>query len=267
MLAFSKFKCPKANPTEKETGIKTGDTKPQSITVRFSEAFNPLVILGYSDTGDALYREGVSNEDQKKDMLLEFTCPHQWQVREALHYNNHVAEKDILDYHKKNAKVDGKKSNPVNATKEWEDIEKYLLDGVDPATCKAKININSTEPNGALALWKDGATREAALDSEYRTQENGGLTWDRVRFTVFSMVVSASFFAAYNITTFYTGVTVLAGGAVRLAFLLNSYKQWVYETTHPDSIIKVVEACYLYRHEENLELEEECYRMLQEIFR
>jgi len=81
------------------------------------------------------------------------------------------------------------------------------------------------------------------------------------------MVVSASFFAAFNITTFYTGVTVMVGGAVRLAFLLYSYEQWIYETTHPDPIIKTCEACYLYRHEKKLEKEEEVYRMLQEIMR
>lgn len=65
------------------------------------------MILGYSKAGDALFREGVLKGNQRKDMLLEFTCPRQWQVQEALHYNNYTA-----------------------------DEAKYLLDGVDPATCQ-----------------------------------------------------------------------------------------------------------------------------------
>jgi|TARA_B110001450_G_C17226784_1_gene321778 hypothetical protein len=39
------------------------------------------------------------------------------------------------------------------------------------------------------------------------------------------------------------------------------------ETTHPDAIIKTIEAVYMYRHEENLLQEEETYRMVQEIVR
>lgn len=89
LLQLSKFSCP--NNT---SGIPDGAEKPLSISVRFSEAFNPLVILGYSDAGDALYREGVTHGNQKKDLLLEFTCPHQWQVREALHYNNFTADQE-----------------------------------------------------------------------------------------------------------------------------------------------------------------------------
>ena len=101
----------------------------------------------------------------------------------------------------------------------------------------------------------------------YKVKHNNAVVWERIRITVFSMLVSASFFATYSITTFYTGVTVVAGGAVRLAFLMNTYKQWVYETTHPEPIIKVCEACYMYRHEKKLDKEEEVYRMLQEMMR
>ena len=39
------------------------------------------------------------------------------------------------------------------------------------------------------------------------------------------------------------------------------------ETTHTMPLIKLCEACYIYRHEENLVKEEETYRMLQEIIR
>jgi len=39
----------------------------------------------------------------------------------------------------------------------------------------------------------------------------GKVTWERVKFTLFSMLVSSSFFAAYDITTFYAGVVIVVG--------------------------------------------------------
>lgn len=81
------------------------------------------------------------------------------------------------------------------------------------------------------------------------------------------MMVSASFFASYNITTFYTGVSYIIGGQVRIAFLYSTYTAWMYEITHPDAIIKLIECCYMKRHELDLVGEEESYRMLQEIVR
>ena len=81
------------------------------------------------------------------------------------------------------------------------------------------------------------------------------------------MLVSASFFAAYNITTFYTAVVVTAGTAIRGALIFTTFEGWMFETTVPDGIIKIVEAIYIKRHEGDLSGEEECYRMLQEIMR
>jgi hypothetical protein len=49
--------------------------------------------------------------------------------------------------------------------------------------------------------------------------------------------------------------------------LYGTWRGWVYETTHPDALIKLIEAVYMKRHEEDLIGEEECYRMLQEILR
>lgn len=91
--------------------------------------------------------------------------------------------------------------------------------------------------------------------------------WQRVRFTLFSMMVSASIFAGYDVTSFYLGTTLVIGTQLRPALLFGSWRAWVYELTYPDAIIKLIEACYIKRHEENLIAEEECYRMLQEIMR
>ena len=95
----------------------------------------------------------------------------------------------------------------------------------------------------------------------------GEVTWERVKFTLFSMLVSSSFFAAYDVTTFYAGVVLVVGFSVRSVFLWYTFRGWQVETTHPDAIIKTIEAVYMYRHEENLLQEEETYRMVQEIVR
>ena len=55
--------------------------------------------------------------------------------------------------------------------------------------------------------------------------------------------------------------------ALRPVFLYNTWRGYVYETTTPDPIIKVIECCHLKRHEEDLVGEEEAYRLLQEIIR
>jgi hypothetical protein len=81
------------------------------------------------------------------------------------------------------------------------------------------------------------------------------------------MMVSASIFAGFDVTTFYTTVVLVIGSSLRPAFLYGTWRGWVYETTHPDAIIKLIEAVYIKRHEEDLIGEEECYRMLQEILR
>ena len=88
------------------------------------------------------------------------------------------------------------------------------------------------------------------------------MLWFRVTFTLFSMMVSASVFASFNVTTFYTTVVLVLGSQLRPIFLFGTWKGFVYETTHPDAVIKLIEACYMKRHEEDLIGEEETYRML-----
>lgn len=119
---------------------------------------------------------------------------------------------------------------------------------VDPDTC---------EPTNTYGLFS----------SKIQDEINDDIVWQRVKFTLFSMMVSASFFAAYDVTSFYLGVTLIAASQLRPIFLYGTWRGWVYETTHPDAIMKLCEACYIKRHEEDLVGEEECYRMLQEILR
>jgi len=86
--------------------------------------------------------------------------------------------------------------------------------------------------------------------------------WARVTLVLFSTLVSASIFASFNVTTFYTSVVLILGTQIKPIFLYGTWRGWVYEITHPDAVIKVIEACYMHRHEEDLIGEEETYRML-----
>lgn len=164
-----------------------------------------------------------------KDIKMTFNCPDRWLAVEAENYDE-LKEDD------------------------------FRMQIVDPKTCM--MSKKAGDSRKILTIESNKASMEEVVNSEIRDKYNSDVNWVRIKFTIFSLVVSSSFFAAFNISTFYIGVTVGAGTAVRTAFLMNSFKQWIYETTHPDSIIKVIEACYMYRHEENLILEEECYRML-----
>lgn len=85
--------------------------------------------------------------------------------------------------------------------------------------------------------------------------------------TIFSLMVSASFLAAYNPTTFYSAIVFVGASTLRPVFIINLFMGFLYEVTKPDPLIKLIEACYIHRHEQNLVEEEETYRMLVEIIR
>lgn len=93
------------------------------------------------------------------------------------------------------------------------------------------------------------------------------VNWWRVKLTLFSMMVSASFLAGYSVKSFYTGVTIVLGSAIRPLLINFTYLSWHYEITSPDALIKLIEAIVMKRHEEDLVQEEELYRLLQEIVR
>lgn len=63
------------------------------------------------------------------------------------------------------------------------------------------------------------------------------------------MFVSGSFLAGYSVKSFYILIAYGLSGTVRLTFIFGTWKGFVYEITHPEPIIKVMEACYMYRFE------------------
>jgi len=128
---------------------------------------------------------------------------------------------------------------------------------VNPETCKPL-----KERSEADAGWGDLAGDMATMNPDQQGTTFDKVVWHRVKFTLFSLMVSASIFASFNVTTFYTTVVLVLGSQLRPAFLYGTWRGWVYETTHPDAIVKLIEAIYIKRHEEDLVLEEEYYRML-----
>lgn len=84
---------------------------------------------------------------------------------------------------------------------------------------------------------------------------------------LFSMKVATGFIATYTPSTFYAVMVYGLSGQVRVALLWSTWKGYTYEVTKPVAMMKLCEACYIYRHEENLVNEEESYRMLCEIVR
>jgi hypothetical protein len=104
------------------------------------------------------------------------------------------------------------------------------------------------------------------VNKRYDTEWNSD-KWGRFGLTLFSLLVSGGFLAAFNPTTFYSGIVYIASTTLRPVFIINLFMGFLYEVTNPDPLIKLIEACYIHRHEQNLIEEEETYRMLVEIIR
>jgi predicted DNA-binding transcriptional regulator len=81
-------------------------------------------------------------------------------------------------------------------------------------------------------------------------------------FVLFNVLVSSSILAGMSPIVFYSSITLMVGTLMRPILIFGTWKGFVYEVTSPETIIKLVEKCYLARHEENLVEEEEAYRML-----
>lgn len=71
----------------------------------------------------------------------------------------------------------------------------------------------------------------------------------RFNFTIFSMLVSGSFLAGFSVKTFYVLVLGTGGATVRVTFIVYTFTAWIIEVTDPMAVIRVIEACYMYRFE------------------
>lgn len=106
------------------------------------------------------------------------------------------------------------------------------------------------DPNDDCKLTdvEDEQEQKQMKDHQKKKFEEKSL-YTRFNFTLFSMFVSGSFLAGFSVKTFYVAVAYGASGPVRLAFIFGTWKGFVYEITDPMAIIKVMEACYMYRFE------------------
>lgn len=125
---------------------------------------------------------------------------------------------------------------------------------------QSHLSAFEVHPNNCSLVNNAPHTDESSVLSD------GGI-WGRLTVTLFSLMVSGSLLASYSPSSFYFGIVYIASTSLRPIFLFSSWTGWIYETTNPDPIFKVIECCYIKRHEEDLVGEEEAYRILQEIIR
>lgn len=129
---------------------------------------------------------------------------------------------------------------------------------------RLRVNPNTCELIHPAAKKEKASVDEQLDDIKNMEGEyfDKGQVWKHLVLNLFSLMVSASFLASYNPTTFYTGIMYVVFSPLRAIFIFGSWTGFIYECTSPDAIIKVIEACYIFRHEENLVEEEEAYRMI-----
>lgn len=130
---------------------------------------------------------------------------------------------------------------------------------MDPKTCRSLLQVTHENEQKLEDLRKKMMGKRAKDGSKFE--------WARLQFALFSMLVSSSFLASYNVTTFYTAVVLMVGNTIRGIFLFGPWTGFIYEITHPEVLLQLVEGVYLKRHERDLVGEEEYYRMLVEIMR
>ena len=68
-------------------------------------------------------------------------------------------------------------------------------------------------------------------------------------------------------SSFYIVCVFGLSSLIRMIFITEYWQGKFVETTHSMPLIKLCEACYLFRHEEDLVREDETYRLIQEIIR
>lgn len=134
---------------------------------------------------------------------------------------------------------------------------------VDPLTCDL-LNADLPIDDAAVLEMKNSLGLE---DNPYNRKEYFAFLredghWSPIVFILFSMKVATGFIAAYTPSTFYFVLVYGLSATVRGLFIFSTWAGYTYELTNPEPIMKLIECCYMMRHEENLIAEEECYRML-----
>lgn len=174
---------------------------------------------------------------------MTYFCDHTWDIRTTLTATKYT-------------KAQAKEGQDPTA------VDEFAARWVNPLTCE----LNNTEQliDHAEQKQMDKLGMERQEYFEYLRSDG---VWGPIVFLLFSMKVATGFIASYTPTTFYAVLVYGLSATVRVTFIFNTWSGYTYELTNPEPMMKLIECCYMMRHEENLIAEEECYRMLQEIIR
>lgn len=197
---------------EKFTKLDCERNEYGSAKILFEQAYNPNVILGATKDVYPISRN-ISEHNQTDPEVIK---------------NNQMYDV-LLEYRCPDIwLVRASKTNTIITEDQLKEFT------VDPKNnCKRNV--------------EDGEEIPDKLNSQEKQKDT--TLYTRFNFTLFSMFVSGSFLAGYSVKSFYILVAYGLSGTVRLTFIFGTWKGFVYEITHPDPIIKVMEACYMYRFE------------------
>jgi hypothetical protein len=179
----------------------------KSVDIVFHKAYNQNLILGGTAAINEIVRRGPSTETESQlhDLKLTFSCPDRWQMQ---------GSKDVTQI--PHVMVGGGNTDEQARNISLLDVE------VDPETCEPRQTLEPLD----LQQQKAGKQQETKdkdqkkqetkdLIEEWENQAKEPKTWWRMKLTLFSTMVSASFLAAYSVKTFYTGVVLIVGGSIR----------------------------------------------------
>lgn len=108
----------------------------------------------------------------------------------------------------------------------------------------------------------DSTSEKFVPSQNYKDNLKDSNKWGRLQFVLFSMFVSSSFFASYSVGAFYSVFLYGFAPTVRNIFIYGTWKGILYEITDSRVMIRIFEAVYMYRYEQDMYHEEETYRMI-----
>lgn len=126
------------------------------------------------------------------------------------------------------------------------------LRAVDPTTCvpltRNQTYLDYLDFKGEL-IGHLGSDGKLVPNKNYKAKQDDQTRWTRLQFVLFSMLVSSGFFASYTVGAFYTVFLYGISPMVRLNLICPTFTAFLYDLTDATMMMKLFEACYMYRHE------------------
>lgn len=211
-----------------------GNIKDKSMShdIIFTQMFNPALVLGQSNFAVEVKEKQKFYNDLLHDIKMTYFCDDSWDIRASLVPTRYARPKDP-------------------------DVDQFSNRWVDQKTCF----LNNTKAKMADEFEKEREENQMSYDEYHKYKRESG-EWTPITFQLFNMEVATGFLAAFTPITFYAIMVYGLSATVRLTFIFSTWMGYTYELTKPEPMMKLIECCYMMRHEENLIAEEECYRML-----